>query len=272
MRRYFFEKATGDPALIPTTSSKGYPMDDFIAEAISWSGLQSSIAWTLMDEGLKDTYRNLIDYEATGLKFYRLEPHVINIGVAILITFLLSLSTVFSQDIDRSTYRLIKDIISADTIIDEYRLKSLKDKVLKGRFTKEDSIKYVESVKNRELLLYKFKCNIEAAEVLVNDLNANGAITKTLSEEVVRKVISEIPSNREHDSSMLDYGIKLINTLDKWSMYHKFSSTIKIGANRFMIYHCHHTSLRNICIEFLIYNVEKNGAYHIEDKIGIIYS
>jgi hypothetical protein len=48
--------------------SKGCDMSIAQAEALAWSGLQSSIAWTVMDEFVKETYDNIISYEVSGFE------------------------------------------------------------------------------------------------------------------------------------------------------------------------------------------------------------
>ncbi|MDF0714738.1 hypothetical protein PY092_01140 [Muricauda sp. 334s03] len=45
------------------SSNKGYNINMIQAEAMAWIGLDDSIAWTVMDQNLKETYENIIDYE-----------------------------------------------------------------------------------------------------------------------------------------------------------------------------------------------------------------
>jgi len=49
-------------------SNKGYNMDIIQAEALAWIGLDDSVAWTIMDQNLKDTYENIIDYEISSFE------------------------------------------------------------------------------------------------------------------------------------------------------------------------------------------------------------
>ncbi len=49
-------------------SGQGYDLSELEAEAIAWTGLQESVAWTVMDEESKELFENLIDYEATGFE------------------------------------------------------------------------------------------------------------------------------------------------------------------------------------------------------------
>ncbi len=49
-------------------NSKGYGVSENTAEALAWAGLQSSVAWTLLDETVKENYTYLIDYESTGFE------------------------------------------------------------------------------------------------------------------------------------------------------------------------------------------------------------
>ncbi len=55
--------------------NKGYNIDAFSAEALAWSGLQGTVAWTLLDADLKNTFENIIEYEDTNFE-------ILSIGVA----------------------------------------------------------------------------------------------------------------------------------------------------------------------------------------------
>ncbi|MDO6471004.1 hypothetical protein [Maribacter sp. 1_MG-2023] len=47
---------------------KGYNVSDNTAEALAWAGLQDSVAWTLLEEIVKENYKNIIDDESTGFE------------------------------------------------------------------------------------------------------------------------------------------------------------------------------------------------------------
>lgn len=49
-------------------SNKGYNMNLTQAKALAWLGLDDSVAWTIMDQNLKNTYENIIDYEVTNFE------------------------------------------------------------------------------------------------------------------------------------------------------------------------------------------------------------
>ncbi len=49
-------------------TSKGYDIDDFTAEALAWSGLQETVGWSLLDNEIRETYEDIIDYESTGFE------------------------------------------------------------------------------------------------------------------------------------------------------------------------------------------------------------
>lgn len=49
-------------------NAKGYNVSDNTAEALAWAGLQSSTAWTLLDEIVKQNYKNIIDDESSGFE------------------------------------------------------------------------------------------------------------------------------------------------------------------------------------------------------------
>jgi len=48
--------------------TNGYNMNLTQAEALAWSGLQSSVVWTVMDEFVKETFDNIISYETSGFE------------------------------------------------------------------------------------------------------------------------------------------------------------------------------------------------------------
>ena len=47
---------------------KGYNVSDNTAEALAWAGLHDSVAWTLLEEIVKENYKNIIDDENTGFE------------------------------------------------------------------------------------------------------------------------------------------------------------------------------------------------------------
>ncbi|WP_420399524.1 hypothetical protein [Flagellimonas sp.] len=47
-------------------TTRNYGIDEIQAEALAWTGLFDSIAWTLMDPLVKESIENLIEYETTG--------------------------------------------------------------------------------------------------------------------------------------------------------------------------------------------------------------
>ena len=49
-------------------NSKGYGVSENTAEALAWAGLHTSVAWTLLNETVKQNYRNIIDDESTGFE------------------------------------------------------------------------------------------------------------------------------------------------------------------------------------------------------------
>jgi len=49
-------------------TEKGYEINDFVAEAICWAGLEGTTAYDDVDEEFKETYKNLINNEFNGFK------------------------------------------------------------------------------------------------------------------------------------------------------------------------------------------------------------
>lgn len=190
----------------------------------------------------------------------------------ILFFVLIFSRSVTGQNIESATNQLMVDIILQDTIVSENKLRSIHSKIEKGLLTVEDSVKYVHTIKERNLLLYKYQENIKAAEILREDLAENGVVTSELSPDIVQKAIKQFPSNREYVFDFQWGEVKLTGVLDKWVMYHKFSSPVCIGDNSYLIFHYHHISLRNHSIEFLIFSLDDVEGYQIKKKIGLVYS
>lgn len=187
--------------------------------------------------------------------------------------FMLSICiTISGQDYADATHELITDIIFQDTVIPEQRYWSIKEKVLDGQLTKEDSIKYIKAIKNRELLLFANQTNSTAYKLLSEDLKNNGTITAELSEDIVRKAMKHPLPDAPHDWKNFGNGIKLTKLIDKWLPYHEFSAPMKIGDNKFIIYHYRNASIYNGSLEFIVYNINSQAKYKIEKVIGLLYN
>src|SRR5690606_38943072 len=112
--------------------------------------------------------------------------------VILLITLLFNSYSCSGQD-QQVSIRLISDIISEDNIIPEWRFKSLAYKVSSGQLTKEDSLKYVNIIRNRKLKLYRYQSNKKAEELLLQDKNEKKKVYHYLSDKDIQTILDSIP-------------------------------------------------------------------------------
>jgi len=204
------------------------------------------------------------------LKFYQLEWLVTNTHVILLLTLLFSSYSSLGQNQQEVSVQLISDIISEDNIIPEWRFKSLAYKVSSGKLTKEDSLKYVNIIRNRKLKLYRYQSNKKAKELLLQDKNEKKKVYHYLSEKDIQTIIDSIPeTDIKFDEESFD-SIQLIDITDTWDLYHKFSSPIQFDDNKYIIYHYRNVSPANSKLEFIIFCINEENSYEIIKSI-ILY-
>lgn len=165
-------------------------------------------------------------------------------------------------------HNLIKDIMSRDTVIPEWRNKLIKARVQNGQITKEDSIKYNQVIKASKLLLYNKKTNSLAKKSFAIDIEEEGFLVNYLSKKIVQRLINTFPENSFHDDSLSIKNIELINDLPKWQDYHKFSSPILIEENRFILYHYKSTERFNFKYGVVIFSLN-NNTYKVEKELTL---
>lgn len=201
------------------------------------------------------------------LKFYRLGWLVTNTRVILLITLLFGVYSCFGQNQQEVSIQLISDIISQDNIIPEWRFKSLAYKVSSGQLTKEDSLKYVNIIQNRELKLYRYQSNKKAKELLLQDKNEKKKVYNYLSEKNIQTILDSIPEmDLKFDEESFD-SIKLINITDSWDLYHKFSSPVRFDDNKYFIYHYRNVGPANSKLEFIVFCINEENSYEIINSI-----
>lgn len=201
------------------------------------------------------------------LKFYRLGWLVTNTRVILLITLLFGVYSCFGQNQQEASIQLISDIISQDNIIPEWRFKSLAYKVSSGQLTKEDSLKYVNIIQNRELKLYRYQSNKKAKELLLQDKNEKKKVYNYLSEKNIQTILDSIPEmDLKFDEESFD-SIKLINITDSWDLYHKFSSPVRFDDNKYFIYHYRNVGPANSKLEFIVFCINEENSYEIINSI-----
>ena len=204
------------------------------------------------------------------LKFYQLGWLVTNTRVILLITLLFGSYSCFGQNQQEVSIQLISDIISEDNIIPEWRFKSLAYKVSSGQLTKEDSLKYVNIIQNRELKLYRYQSNKKAKELLLQDKNERKKVYNYLSEKDIQTILDSIPEmDLKFDEESFN-SIKLIDITDTWDLYHKFSSPVRFDDNKYIICHYRNVGPANYKIEFIIFCINEENSYEIIKSI-ILY-
>ncbi len=188
---------------------------------------------------------------------------------------LFSVSTVsysYCQGFHSNEVGIIKTLISMDTIIDQRRLIVISDKIQKGMMTKEDSIKFVESLKKRKAKLYAISHNQAMTEQLKQDLRESGPLTQKLTENVLKKVIRRIPFFSEWKVVDFSDSADLVYDPDLMSTYHKFSNPVYIQHNQFLIYHVKYVGRFNGFSKLIIYEVGTEGDILIKDAILLNYN
>ncbi len=210
--------------------------------------------------------------KALDLKYWPLENHVIRISL-ILTLCLASKFANAQTNLDSITYTLITSIIAEDTIIKDVQLRTLKKGILSGKYSKEDSLKFVNSVKSRKFRLYKNRMNNSLKSNLQNDLkNGNERVVKYFGEIGMREIIASIPEDTGHDLTLIDNTIEIIEKSGMREFCHFFSAPIKIDTNRYLLYHYNHNNDIGGSQYYIIFTINHNDTFEIETRILISIS
>src|SRR5690606_25419620 len=119
------------------------------------------------------------------------------------------------------------------------------------------------------LLLFERKTNSIAKNALLKDLQENHYLQKYLSLKEIKEVVDRFPAEDEfHDSSKVHKRIELISEFPKWEDYHKFSSPVLIGKNRFLVYHYKTTGRFNLEYGVILFSIVGN-SYEIDQEITL---
>jgi len=205
------------------------------------------------------------------LKYWLLAQNVTNILMCFVFTTMFN-SNMYGQEINKCAYRIMGDIIAQDTVIPEYKFKMLGERVRLGKLTKEDSVKYVHTIRSAKMLLYELESNKTALRLLKEDLNTNGKITSYLSEALVRKIMERLISiDGHHNKFLMPSNVNLISKIDDKDVYHKFSSAVKMDDNRYIFYHYKYVSVSNKTLEFIVFTRNEHGECQIEKEIVLYH-
>jgi hypothetical protein len=164
-------------------------------------------------------------------------------------------------------YGLISDIIFQDTLVPNWKAKIIEAEVEHGQLTKADSAKYYQIIKNQRLLLNHRQANSEAKKALTNDLEGGHILTSLFTENELKTIINNFPEEDGlHNPKNIPEKIKLLEYASEWELYHKFSSPVSLGENRFLVYHYMSTGRFNLKYGVILFSISNQG-YTIDKEI-----
>lgn len=164
-------------------------------------------------------------------------------------------------------YGLISDVIFQDTLVPDWKAKIIEAKVKHGQLTKADSATYYQIIKNQKLLLNQKLANSEAKKVLTHDMEDGHLLTSLFSEKELKTIINNFPEEDGlHNPKNIPEKIKLFEDTSEWELYHKFSSPVSLGENRFLVYHYMSTGRFNLKYGVILFSISNYG-YTIEKEI-----
>ncbi len=188
----------------------------------------------------------------------------------LLMVFLSSIS--YGQDLDFAVSSLINDLIAKDTVLMDVQWHVLKVKTANGKLSKQDSIEYVSKIRNRQLKLYRLKINESLKNNLKNDLQSGKGLVTKFGEEKVQELLRAIPANSTWEESGVNGSINFVEVSDTDERgFHQFSDPILLLKNKYLIYHAKIGVNINLAFEYVIFSIDKEKGYQVEDVHGILY-
>lgn len=151
-----------------------------------------------------------------------------------------------------------------DTIPDEYFPRILHMKIVRGKITKEDSIKSILRFGKTPLLLIKKATNKFAQEKLAKQYLDSEEIAKYIGRDLLLDVIERIPPNQNHPDALSANKITIVSKKPKHKTHHHFSTPFLIEKGKFMIYHSKLIARGVGKSEFIIYCVKADNSIEIE--------
>ena len=194
--------------------------------------------------------------------------YVIKTRVVLIVLFLIS-NFGLSQEEPKEAFGIIALVISQDTIVPDYVKKSIAYRVSIGKMTAQDSISYMEQIRNRKLELREVTSNELAKEILTSmDLVKTG-VSKYLTADETLALREKIQPNSVFDKSKINANIDLINGPCE-DRCHSFSLPFLVKDNRYLIFHKGYNGLSTKTIEFILYDIDKTGECVLIDKFTIL--
>lgn len=158
--------------------------------------------------------------------------------------------------------------MSQDTIVPDYVKKSIGYRVSIGKMTAQDSVSYIEQIKNRKLELKEVTNNELAKEILTSlDLVKTG-VSKYLTADETLALRKKIQPNSVFDKSKINANIDLINGPCEDSC-HSFSLPLQVKENRYLIFHTRYIGMSTKRAEFILYDINIKGECVIIDDFKI---
>lgn len=205
------------------------------------------------------------------LKYWHLES-LVKIRLLVVV-FATTVYTGNAQEFPKASsyYKMIINIMYQDREIKEYQKKALEIKIRSGKFTSEDSAKYVERIKTKKLNLQITQNNTEMKGVFKNALSKKEGLSNYFGTNKLADLIKKIPDkNRLHSKKELsDTEINLVEKSSRTSLNgkHAFSAPIKVKRKTFVVYHTMRIGIRNGYNEIIIYKICKKNNFILIKRI-----
>lgn len=168
------------------------------------------------------------------------------------------------------SYDIITKIISQDTVPDEYFPRVLHMKIIRGKISKEDSVKSMLRFRKNPLLLIRKASNKFAKEKLTKQYLDTTKLAKYLGRELLLEIIEKIPPNRNHPDELSTNKITVVSEKPKYKTHHYFSTPFLIEKGKFIIYHFKTVARGVGKSEFILYCVKPDDSIEI-DKTFILW-
>ncbi|WP_424001253.1 hypothetical protein [Maribacter sp. IgM3_T14_3] len=175
-------------------------------------------------------------------KYWPLDLHVTR-GISVTIFLLISLNSV-SQNVVESKeyYRLIEEIALESKNMDSLEFEKLHNWVKVGKFTKEDSIKYVEKKTNYTPEIFSTTDNSALKLVLEESLLSDfKSLNQYFTSNKIKNIIDNIPEEKKLKKKFSN-DILLLEPDSSKNYGHFFSSLVLIEDNQYILYHYYHNN------------------------------
>lgn len=174
-------------------------------------------------------------------KYWQLDLHVIRILIT-PVFLLLCLNSLSQDNIINGNeyYQFIEEIAFEAKIIDCDEFKKLHNWVKIGKFTQQDSIRYVERKKNHTPVIFSTTDNSALKKVLEESLLSSfRSLDKYFTDNQIRSIIDNIPEEKTLQNNFSDK-VSLLERDSNRKYGHFFSSPVLIEDNRYILYHYHY--------------------------------